>query len=151
MDIGRICNREVFTISRGEPLARAAREMCERHVGMLVVTEDRPGGRLPVGVLTDRDIVRAQLRRRADLNCLSVDEAMSTQPLLVGENEALIDAIGRMRARGVRRAPVVNLTGALVGVVSIDDLLALIAEELFGLSRLVGAQPFRESDVQAAR
>jgi CBS domain-containing protein len=144
MDIGRICNREVRTVSRSEPLARAAREMCEQHVGMLVVTEEHAGNRIPVGVLTDRDIVRAQLHRAADLNCLSVDEAMSSDLLVVGENASLAHAIARMRESGVRRAPVVNARGALVGVVSIDDLLGLIAQELSGLSQLVAAQPARE-------
>jgi CBS domain-containing protein len=145
MNIGRLCNREVVVVHPHEPLSSAAREMCERHVGMVVIVSDQPEGRLPVGVLTDRDIVRAQLGQASDLFCLSVAQVMTERPLALGENEAMTDAIERMRARGVRRAPVVNARGLLIGVVSIDDLLTAIAEELSGLARLVAAQQQREA------
>ncbi len=145
MNIGRLCNREVVVIHASEPLSSAAHEMCERHVGMVVVVSDQAGGRLPVGVLTDRDIVRAQLNQASDLFCLSVAQVMTEPPLTLGENEAMTDAIERMRARGVRRAPVIDARGLLIGVVSIDDILTAIAEQLSGLARLVAAQQRREA------
>lgn len=145
MNIGRLCNREVVVVHANEPLSSAAREMCERHVGMVVVVNDQPEGRLPVGVVTDRDIVRAQLNQASDLFCLSVAQVMTEPLLTLGENEAMTDAIERMRTRGVRRAPVIDARGYLIGVVSIDDLLTAIAEQLSGLARLVAAQQRREA------
>jgi CBS domain-containing protein len=145
MNIGRLCNREVVVVHTGEPLATAAREMCERHVGMVVVVSDRAEGRLPIGVVTDRDIVRAQLGRASDLFCLSVGEVMSEPPLVLTENEAMSDAIERMRARGVRRAPVIDARGWLIGVVAVDDLLGALAEQLSGLARLASTQQRREA------
>ena len=145
MNIGRLCNRDVVVVHAGEPLATAAREMCERHVGMVVVVSDRPEGRLPIGVVTDRDIVRAQLSRASDLFCLSVDQVMSEPPLVLSESEAMPDAIERMRARGVRRAPVVDARGWLTGVVAVDDLLGALAEQLSGLARLTATQQRREA------
>jgi CBS domain-containing protein len=145
MNIGRLCNREVVVVHAGDPLASAAREMCERHVGMVVVVNEQAEGHLPVGVVTDRDIVRAQLNQGSDLFCLSVAQVMSEPPLVLSENEAMADAIERMRARGVRRAPVVNARGLLVGVVAVDDLLGAIAGELSGLARLAASQQRREA------
>lgn len=144
MNIGRICNREVVFALASEPLSRVARQMCDQHVGMVVVVEERADKRVPVGIVTDRDIVRAQLQRSADLFCLSVAQAMTANPLTLLESESMVDAIDRLRARRVRRAPVVNAGGALVGVVAMDDLLVAVSEELSGLSRLAGTQAERE-------
>jgi CBS domain-containing protein len=145
MQVGRLCNRDIVTVRVGEPLSSAAREMCARHVGMVVVVSERPEGLIPVGVVTDRDIVRTQLERASDLFCLSVTEAMSEPPLTLSENEAMTDAIERMRARGVRRAPVVDARGLLIGVVSMDDLLEAISGQLAGLARLAASQRRREA------
>jgi CBS domain-containing protein len=91
-------------------------------------------------VLTDRDIIRAQLDHCADLSSLGVEQAMSRDPLEINAQSDIDDAIGRMRARGVRRAPVVAADGTLVGVVSIDDLIARVAEDLIGLSTALARQ-----------
>jgi CBS domain-containing protein len=144
MNIGRICNREVVIALASDPLSRVARQMCDEHVGMVVVVEERADKRVPVGIVTDRDIVRAQLQRSTDLFCLSVAQAMTANPLTLLESESMVDAIDRLRARSVRRAPVVDAGGALVGVVAMDDLLAAVSEELSGLSGLAGMQPERE-------
>ncbi len=144
MNIGRICNREVVIALASDPLSLAAREMCDQHVGMVVVIEEREGKRLPIGVVTDRDIVRNQLSHSADLFCLSVGQAMTGKPLALLESESIVDAIDRLRVRGVRRAPVMDADGVLVGVVSMDDLLAAVSEQLAGLSRLADNQRSRE-------
>jgi CBS domain-containing protein len=98
-----------------------------------------------VGIITDRDIACTQLDRRSDLNSLSAGEAMTRNPLLVNEDESLSAAVGRMRDRGVRRAPVVSMHGALVGLVSTDDLLPIVARELVQLARIVSLQPRQEA------
>ena len=145
MNIGEICSREVIVVHTGDSLLEAARQMCDRHVGTVIVVEDRGPERLPIGIITDRDIVRAQLKRAADLCCLGVPQAMTTNLLVLRENESMTDAIEKMRARAVRRAPVVNAAGALIGVISVDDLLSAVAEQLSGLVRLVEVQQHREA------
>lgn len=145
MNIGEICSREVIIVHTGDTLSEAARQMCERHVGTVIVVEDRGAGRLPVGIITDRDIVRAQLKRAADLFCLGVAQAMTANPLVLREDETIADGIQKLRARAVRRAPVVNAAGALIGVVSVDDLLSAVAEQLAGLAGLVEVQQRREA------
>jgi len=145
MNIGEICTREVTIVCSGDALSQAARQMCERHVGTVIVVEDRREQRVPIGIITDRDIVRAQLSRTADLFCLGVGQVMTPNPLVLYEKATIDEAIEKMRARGVRRAPVVDSTGALIGVIAMDDLLTAISEQLSGLVRLIEVQQRREA------
>jgi len=144
MEIGNVCTRNPVTVPAGEPLAQVARLMSQRHVGAIIVVKqplDRP---VPAGIITDRDVVRAQLEHHADLAMLNAERVMTREPLVLEEHLPLQEGIAQMRARGVRRAPVVDRTGALVGIVSSDDIIAAIADELAELARLIGGQPRRE-------
>ncbi|HSG65178.1 MAG TPA: CBS domain-containing protein [Gammaproteobacteria bacterium] len=144
MAVGRVCNRDVVIIREEESLRDAARLMRARHVGALVVVGEAAGSRVPIGIVTDRDIVLALLRRESDLENLTVAEAMSREPLKLIETEDVSDAIDRMRTRAVRRAPVVDVAGSLIGIVSIDDLLDVLVDQLAALVRLIRRQPDRE-------
>jgi CBS domain-containing protein len=119
--------------------------MRDRNIGAVMVTKAPLDQPVVVGIITDRDIACAQLARHADLNSLSVGEAMTRNPLVVNEEDSLSAAVGRMRERGVRRAPVVSMHGALVGLVSTDDLLPIVARELMQLARVVSLQPRQEA------
>jgi CBS domain-containing protein len=140
MQVGDICSREVYMVRPDEPLAEAAKEMTHRHIGAVVVVASHGDVIRPVGIVTDRDVVRGQLQRSADLFCLSVGDVMTKMPLTVEENCGLAEAIERMSARGVRRAPVVSSSGDLVGIVTLDDLLPALAADLSTLAKLIGTQ-----------
>lgn len=140
MRAGELCTREVYLARPGDPLAAAAREMRRRQVGALVVVETRGATVRPIGILTDRDIVCGQLAKSADLFCLTVGDVMTSDPTTVEEDDDLSASIRQLAATGVRRAPVVNGQGDLVGVLSLDDLLPAVAQELGGLVRLIGKQ-----------
>jgi CBS domain-containing protein len=94
-------------------------------------------------MLTDRDIVRGQLARNADLHCLTVGDVMSKNPLCLGVEVALAEGIDAMNGRAVRRAPVTDRNGTLVGIVTLDDLLPAVASELYELAKLIKAQTHR--------
>ena len=145
MTIGTVCSRDPVTAPADAPVATLAQRMCDEHVGLVIVTR-RPSDRLvPVGVVTDRDIVRAQVSRPGtDVFMLRAEEIMTREPLVLSEAIPVTEAIEHLRARGVRRAPVVDAGGALVGLVAADDLFAAMAEDLVRLGRLVAAQPGRE-------
>ena len=132
------------TAYRDEPLAEAARVMCDEHVGALVVIDRSDARRHPVGILTDRDIVRGQLRRAADLHCLTVGDVMTPDPLVLPIHLEATEAIEALDARAVRRAPVVDASGSLAGMVTLDDLVPVLAQELGGLASLMGSQSRRE-------
>jgi CBS domain-containing protein len=145
VNAGEICNREVVIVSRDTSLVEAARLMREHHVGSLVVVLERDGKRVPVGILTDRDIVVAVVARELDARRLSVADAMSAGVFAVREQDGLTEVLRAMREHGVRRLPVVAASGALAGIVTIDDLLELVAEELGDFVRTVGRERLRET------
>jgi CBS domain-containing protein len=86
-----------------------------------------------------------ELKSHADLFVLTVQDVMTADPLTIAESCGLAEAITSLRARGVRRAPVVADTRGLVGIVSLDDLLPAVAEELTALAKLIGGQAHREA------
>jgi CBS domain-containing protein len=132
-----------------QPLADAARTMIAAHVGSLVVVEGDGAVRRPIGILTDRDIVRGQLRLGADLFCLTVGDVMARDVLTITIHFSLTEAIEAMHNRAVRRAPVVDGTGNLLGIVTLDDLLPAVARELGDLATLIGTQASREHTLVA--
>lgn len=132
MEIASLCRRNVITVSESDGLIAAADVMRTRHVGYLVVT--RPGvadvAPEPVGVLTDRDIVIKVVALQANPAALTVGDVMTRQPVVVAESATINDALGAMRRIGVRRLPVIGTRGQLVGVVSLDDAIQALADEL---------------------
>ncbi len=143
-DIGTLCSRVVCVAKRGDALANAARQMIQRHVGALVVVDPRGEGLQPVGIVTDRDIVCGQIDPARDLFCLTVEEVMSSKVFTLPETCSIADAIGHLDEWGVRRAPVVDNNGNLVGIVSVDDLLPALAKKLDAVAELVGTQSRHE-------
>jgi CBS domain-containing protein len=132
------------TAYREEPLADAARLMCDEHVGALVVVARNDSRQRPIGIVTDRDIVGGQLRCRADLYCLTVGDVMTPHPLVLPLHLELTEAIEALNVRAVRRAPLVDTSGALVGIITLDDLLPALAQELSTLAALMGSQAHDE-------
>jgi CBS domain-containing protein len=144
MSVGEVCTREFVTVRKDEQLSTAARLMLDEHVGMALVVDDRGASPVPIGVVTDRDIVRCLVRNGGSLEDVRVRDALTPEPLVLLEEDDVAQAIDRLRARGVRRAPVVDRHDVLIGVVSVDDLFAWLAGQLDHLARLVEAQPSLE-------
>jgi CBS domain-containing protein len=136
MNAGTICKRDVVTIRETDDLTLGAHLMREKHVGCLIVVEPaEQGGQLKVvGVLTDRDIVVAVLAREVDARTLKVGDVMTRNPLLAQDSQSIDAVLRHMREVGVRRVPVVDHTGHLIGVLSLDDVLEAIAEQLMNVA-----------------
>lgn len=137
MNAGSVCKRGVITAAPNDDLIAAAHLMREKHVGYLVVSEasgpTEQGSRV-VGVLTDRDIVVSVLAREVDARTLKVGDVMTRDPLLIEEGQSIEAVLRHMREAGVRRVPVVDRRGTLTGVLSIDDVLERIAEQLINIA-----------------
>lgn len=144
MTVGEICTRRVVIGSRETSIYEAAQLMREYHAGDLVVTDGIHGSRTPVGIVTDRDIVVEVLAEGLNPAGLTVGDIMNASLVTVNEGEGVFGALRQMRSEGVRRAPIVDKTGALVGIVSLDDLLELIAEELGDLVSLIREERKKE-------
>jgi len=144
MQAAELCNRQVVTASRDMSIPDAARLMRDRHVGSLVVTEGNEGKVIPVGILTDRDIVIEIISRDISLSEVTVGDIMTYALLKVTEDENIFDVAQRMRARGVRRVPVISRLGELIGIIAADDILELLSQELSLLARITTRETEQE-------
>jgi CBS domain-containing protein len=146
--IGEICNRDVVIASRNTTVVAGAKLMRQHHVGNVVITDQSNGRRMPVGIVTDRDIVLEVLAQGLDPEKFSLGELMASELFTIPESEGIFQAIQSMRSHGVRRAPVVDRQGCLVGIVAVDDLLGLLAEELGELAKLVKVEQAHEAHLR---
>lgn len=144
MTIGKVCNREVVFVHKQASVPEAARLMREHHVGDLVVIKEKTGKRVPVGIVTDRDIVLEVIAEGVDMNDVSVGDIMSNNLVTARESDGLLETIKVMRAKGVRRLPVVNDDNELAGILSVDDLIDLFSEQIVDLTRLIAREQGRE-------
>jgi CBS domain-containing protein len=137
MTVKTICNHNVATIERNQSIVEAAERMRQEHVGDLIVVEQRGARQVPVGILTDRDIVVCIVARHAQPEEITVADAMSSKLLTVKEDNGIEFALREMRRHGVRRLPVVGESGELVGVLTIDDVIEHLAAQLGSIAELI--------------
>lgn len=140
MNTGEVCTRRVIVVAPQESIRDAARLMRHHHVGDLVVVEHADGANRPIGILTDRDIVVELLAAGVDMDAVTVGDVMSRPLLTAREQDDLSDTLKRMAQKGVRRIPVVGEDGKLAGLLSIDDLMTLLAELSQDISRLLSSE-----------
>lgn len=150
MKIGDICNREVVFVNRDVTVHAACRLMRHYHVGSLVVVDaanDDPAPRtkhVPVGMLTDRDIVIEVDAMELDSRVITAGDIMSADLVVAPESLSLTEAVDLMRFKGVRRLPVVNAENRLAGIVTIDDVMVVLAEAFSNIAHVVSREPTRE-------
>lgn len=114
---------ELSTCGPRESLRRAVQLLRERDCGAVPVVEDGA----VVGMLTDRDVCLAAWRGGRPLSELTVATAMSRPPHGCGPDDELGEALGVMRRHQVRRLPVLDDAGRLVGLLSQDDVIRAAA------------------------
>jgi CBS domain-containing protein len=149
LTIGEICTRQVTIAFRDTGLGKAAGLMRESHVGCLVVVDEAEGRRTVAGLLTDRDIVTAVVAPGLDPARLAVGDVMTTDLVTAREDDSLIDLMRAMRGKGVRRVPVVGAHGELIGIATLDDVLAILAEELTLLVAAIDREGRRERQMRS--
>jgi CBS domain-containing protein len=134
MNLSELCQRDILSLSAEASVRKAAELMRTHHVGALALTDPEDPARV-VGVVTDRDLV---------INLLAQDRspdehhigAFSTVHLIRVPGTATVhEAVQAMNQHGVRRLFITEPNGRLMGLLSIDDLLATLADELSGLSQ----------------
>lgn len=127
----------------------AAQLMRSHHVGALVVAEGINGNRSAVGVITDRDIVVEVVATGLDASVITVGDIMVGDLVTVGEEQEIFETVQTMRSKGVRRLPVVDARGGLIGIVALDDILEVLAEQLDEIVKLVARE--RTKEIQARK
>ena len=148
MTIGEICNREVVYVNRDVTVHAACKLMRHYRVGSLVVVDEVDGKRVPVGILTDRDVVVEIDAMDLDAKVITAGDIMSEELVTVPDRNDVLETIEIMRFKGVRRVPVVDAEGRLAGIVTVDDLLGILADELSDIARIVAREPSHEQQAR---
>jgi len=126
MSISQIYVRNVETCKPDDPVSEAARRMHDRKVGTIVVVD---GEDKPMGLLSDRDVVTRLVAAGADPARTAVRDVMTPMPTSVVRDTSIDTALAQMRMGHMRRLPVVDGMDRLVGIITLDDILALLADE----------------------
>lgn len=150
MGIGQICNQKVSMVSAEASILEVASIMKRNNVGSVVVVADLTEEKDPVGVITDRDIVVKVLAENLDISDIKVEQVMTKHPLILSSKEGIRKAIELMREYSVRRAPIKNESNKIVGIITLDDLLIMISNELGDLARLIDEQIKRQKEFHEA-
>lgn len=145
MKIGDCCNREVIVAEKDTEILEVARLMKRHHVGDLVIVENRGGSSYPVGIITDRDLVVEVMAQEVPPAEVNAADVMSHEIATVPDETGVWETLERMRHLGVRRMPVVDRDGALVGLMTLDDLLDLFTEAMDNITRLIKGEIGKET------
>lgn len=139
------CNMNVITCDPEAPVAEVAALMRKHHVGdVVVVTAQTEGACIPMGILTDRDILIETVALDIEAKLFTASDLMTTPVTTVLEDADLSEALAIMRGKRVRRLPVVTRAGSLFGIIASDDVLNLISSELSMIAGLVVEQAVKE-------
>lgn len=148
LTIGEVCNRTVVYATESMSLKQAAGLMRDEHVGCLVVAIEAEGGRIATGMVTDRDIAVVAVARDFDPQTLSVGDIMSRELVTARPEESIYDVLHKMRRHGIRRMPVTSDNGSLIGIVTLDDLLEIVVDELQCFVQAMTKEQQREKRVR---
>ena len=141
MHIGQICTRSLVTCKRDTSASELARKMRDQRVADVLVIDERGGRATPVGIVTDRDLMVEVIARGRDPDQLRAADLMRADLETGLDTELVYDAIWHMRKRQILRLPVVDAQGALVGVLTADDVAEFLASELTEVARLRKRNP----------
>lgn len=145
MFIRDYCNMNVICCEPDAPIAEVAALMRRHHVGdVVVIDSQQQEQRVPIGIITDRDILVETIALDIEARLFTASDLMSAPLTTVQEDASLAEALGIMRGKRVRRLPVVNRAGSLFGMVTSDDLLNVLAGELSMLAGLMTEQTVTE-------
>ncbi|MGE4092739.1 MAG: CBS domain-containing protein [Candidatus Binatia bacterium] len=141
MSLQQFCKRSVITVSPDQPIAEACRLLREQNVGCLVAAE---GDKIR-GIITDRDIALRVVGEKRDPAQTKVREIMSSNPTRIAVDKSLHDLTSLMNTHHVRRVPIVDGGDKVLGIVTLDDLLVLLGQELSDMGKGIAGALFRQS------
>lgn len=149
MSIGEFCTREVVVAEKDASIVELARLMRRYHVGDVVVVEKHVDRMRPVGIITDRDLVVELIAEEVDIESITAGDIMSIELVTATQKKGIWDSLQLMRSQGIRRLPVVSDEGFLEGILTVDDLIALLADELILLTKIAGrGKKFEEEKIE---
>jgi CBS domain-containing protein len=130
MKAGELCVRDVVTAEPGDSAGEVAKRMADHNVGNVIVVVQRPAGLpRPIGIVTDRDLVVRLLARSLPASTPIV-EVMQRDLVSAFDDDDVEHVVAKMRAHGIRRVPIIDRGGGLQGMLSLDDVLGWMRDEL---------------------
>ena len=137
MSIYTVCQKSVVNVTPDTTVGFVAELMKSKNIGCVVIAQDQK----PVGIVTDRDLaLRAGRYCEQDWGQVPVSDIMTREVFTIRKDTGIFDAIQEMKSSGVRRLPVVDSGGRLVGLITIDDIIRLLARELGEIARIIGKE-----------
>jgi len=146
MPISDICKRNVVTVPSDTTVFEAAKLMRQFHVGDVVVVMQKDGINNPVGIVTDRDIVVEVIAPELDAKVITVGDITVSSLAVVHESSGVLETFKAMAEEGVRRMPVINSQGNLIGIVTLDDLLLLLGREFDAIPNILSREQRKEAE-----
>jgi CBS domain-containing protein len=149
MRSGELCIRDVVTAFRTESAIEAAQRMAEMGVGDLIVVEEDDGTTRPIGIVTDRDLV-VQVLARTDraASDFKVGEVMKPALVTATEDDDIETVLASLRRNAIRRIPIVDRNGGLQGIISLDDVIEWMTEQMRAATMLLEHQNQRLDSVR---
>lgn len=144
MSIKELCKRELVTVGRDDTIFKAAELMRQNHVGDVLVVEKKHDTTVALGIVTDRDVVVEIVAPGLDPKVITVGDIMLPHLACIEEERGIFDAIKLMTSKGIRRLPVVDSNGSLIGILTLDDLLLILAKEFFSIAMLLSNEQKNE-------
>ena len=141
MQVSELCETEVVCCGPEATVGEIARLMREHHVGDVVVTGRNVQLHMPLGIVTDRDIVVQALAAEVELALLTAGDMMSAPPVTVDNHATLEEALQTMHQHKVRRLPVVREDGTLYGLLAADSLIYRLAAMTMSMASVMARQP----------
>jgi len=126
MTILECCRAEVITAPPEAKVSEIASLMAESNVGSVVITTDD----CPVGIVTDRDLVCRVMATGKDPEKTRISEVMTKDPVMVLDDTGLYEALQCVSREGIRRLPIIDGDGLLVGIITLDDIIRLLGQEM---------------------
>jgi CBS domain-containing protein len=140
MSLQRFCQRPIVTVAPEHTIPTACQLLEEHNIGCLLVEEQ---GKL-CGILTDRDIALRVTGRRRDPEQTTVRQVMSGDTVAISVESTAQELTALMHTHHVRRVPILDDTGRAIGIVTLDDLLALLGDEMSEIGQAIAAAFFRK-------
>jgi len=145
MTIKNLCIKDVVTVKPGTKVEDVTRIMEEKNLGSVIVCEDGTDwkelgirGAKNFGIVTDRDIALKVINNRLDPKTTIIDKIMTIRNLVVLEEDmGLCEALDEVRNAAVRRFPVIDLEGNLQGIITIDDIIQLLARGMADIGQVL--------------
>ncbi|MEA1931008.1 MAG: CBS domain-containing protein [Euryarchaeota archaeon] len=136
MPVDDLARSDVVTATEETPVSELGQTMADETVGSVVIVDDET----PVGIVTDRDLALRCVAEESEMSDKTAENVMTEDLETIDRTAGFYEAVDRMSDNGIRRLPVTDDSGELVGILTSDDLTTLLADEQQGLSKVIEAQ-----------